>query len=130
MTAMHSVLVTLPVRNPRVSAAFFAGLGFAIRQEAAGQETVCLDFGPGVQVLLLGRERFRDLISGEVGQEGTPGEVLTSLTASSEQEVDEIVARAIAAGGKPWPIMEERPVYSGSFQDLDGHLWQVVCPPQ
>jgi hypothetical protein len=40
--------------------------------------------------------------------------------------VDETVAKAIAVGGKPWPIMEERPVYSGSFQDLDGHIWQLI----
>ena len=32
----------------------------------------------------------------------------------------------IAVGGKPWPVMEERPVYSGSFADLDGYVWQLI----
>jgi uncharacterized protein len=56
-----------------------------------------------------------------------PTEVLTALSADSKQEVDEMVAKAMAAGGKPWkPIMDESPMYSGSFQDLDGHVWEVL----
>ncbi|MBA3895030.1 MAG: glyoxalase, partial [Gemmatimonadales bacterium] len=37
------------------------------------------------------------------------------------------VAKAIAAGGKPWkPVMEEGPMYGGSFQDPDGHVWELL----
>ncbi len=44
-----------------------------------------------------------------------------SLSAESQEQVDEIVAKAIAGGGKPWkPSMEEGPVYGPSLQDLDG----------
>lgn len=53
--------------------------------------------------------------------------MLTCLSADSKEQVDEMVAKAIAAGGKPWkPILEQGPMYGGSFQDLDGHVWEVM----
>ena len=42
-----------------------------------------------------------------------------------------MVEKAIAAGGKPWkPILEEGPMYGGSFQDPDGHVWEVLYMEQ
>ena len=50
---------------------------------------------------------------------------MTSLSAESREQVDALVAKAIAAGGKPWkPVMEEGSMYGRSFQDLDGHVWE------
>ena len=54
-------------------------------------------------------------------------ECLLSLDATDAAEVDALVARAEAAGAevvdgpaaKPWG-------YTGTFADLDGHLWSVV----
>lgn len=38
-----------------------------------------------------------------------------------------MIAKAMKAGGKPWkPIMDEGSMYSGSFQDLDGHVWELL----
>ena len=83
-----------------------------------------------ISVLLVAEGRFRDCADGEIRQTATGARFVTGLSAGSEQEVDETVAEAIAAAGKPWPILEERPVCSGSLQDLDGHVWQLTCPRQ
>ena len=49
---------------------------------------------------------------------------MTSLSAESREQVDALVAKAIAAGGKPWkPAIEEGWMYGRSFQDLAGHVW-------
>ena len=119
--------MSLPVRNLNVTRAFFAELGFRFSPGSSGADSACLVVGRGVRVLLLAAERFRDQISGETGS-GPAAGLLISVPVGSEQEVDEIVMRAIVAGAKPWPVVDERPVYSGSFQDPDGHLWQIACP--
>ena len=80
-----------------------------------------------IYVMLLAKERFRDFITGEISDATRGTEVITSLSTDSREQVDELVANAIAAGGKPWkPAVQEGPMYGGSFQDLDGHVWELM----
>ena len=125
---MRSITVSLPVRNLKVSAAFFAELGFTFSPELSGPDTVCLMIDQNISVLLISAERYRDRVNGDASCTGSGGEALLCLSADGEREVDEIVKKAVIAGGRPWPVAGERPVYSGSFLDPDGHLWQVACP--
>lgn len=124
---MRSIVVSLPVGNLKVSEAFFAGLGFTFSPGGSLPGTACMLVDRNVRVLLVEQERYRDLINGDLSQDGRSGGLVTSLSVGSEQDVDDIVAKAVATGAKPWPILEERTGYSGSFQDLDGHLWQFIC---
>lgn len=126
---MRSIQVTLPVRNLKVSAAFFAELGFTVSDGLIRPGSVSIVLDQNVHVCLLPQEHYRDRIDVDSDPAVRGGSALISLTASSKQEVDEIVMRAIVAGARPWPMLDEHPGYSGSFQDPDGHLWQVTCPP-
>jgi uncharacterized protein len=128
--AMRTIHFSLPVRDLQTSRAFFADLGFTFSPERSGCETACMTVAGNVFVTLAAAEWFRGRIDADVSPEAGRGGFVISLSAGSEQEVDDIVAKAISAGAKPAPIMEDRPVYSGSFQDLDGHIWQLTCPPQ
>lgn len=51
---------------------------------------------------------------------------------SSKEEVDALLARAEAAGATLTGEAHDRPwgIYSGYFQDPDGHLWEVVWNPR
>ena len=54
-------------------------------------------------------------------------EVQNALSASSREEVDELVEKAIAAGARSAkPANDEGFMYSRGFQDPDGHLWDFV----
>lgn len=125
---MPSITVTLPVRNLRVSAAFYAGLGFALSPEASAPDTVRMMIDRNISVLLMRAARYRDLVSDDADCAGSGAEALLCLSASSEREVDAIMVKAIIAGATPWPIADDQPACSGSFLDPDGHLWQVACP--
>ena len=58
-------------------------------------------------------------------------EVLTCLSADSRGEVDGLLKKALAAGAKPWkPITDMGPMYGASFQDLDGHVWEIMFMDQ
>lgn len=83
-----------------------------------------------VAAMLLTESRFKDFINGEIADPATT-EVLTALSAASRQEIDETVARALAAGATECkPVMEMDSMYAHSFQDLDGHVWELVYMQQ
>ncbi|MNJ05344.1 Glyoxalase-like domain protein [compost metagenome] len=52
--------------------------------------------------------------------------MILALSAESREQVDEIVNRALAAGGTKYndPV-DHGFMYGWSFQDPDGHLWEV-----
>jgi uncharacterized protein len=53
--------------------------------------------------------------------------VLVALSADSRQQVDELVDKALAAGGQPsMEANDQGFMYGRSFQDPDGHTWEVV----
>jgi predicted lactoylglutathione lyase len=121
------IFVNLPVKNLTASRTFFAELGFNFNRGFSDETCACMVVDQNIYVMLLAEERFRDFINGEISDAANATGVINCLSADSRQQVDELVARAINAGGKPWkPAIEEGPMYGGSFQDLDGHVWELM----
>jgi predicted lactoylglutathione lyase len=124
---MRMIFVNLPVKNLTASRTFFAELGFNFNRGFSDESCACMVVDQNIYVMLLAEERFRDFINGEISDAANATEVINCLSADTRQQVDELVARAISAGGKPWkPAIEEGPMYGGSFQDLDGHVWELM----
>jgi predicted lactoylglutathione lyase len=124
---MRMIFVSLPVRDLPASRAFFTGLGFVLNTEFSDSSCACLVVDRNIFVMLLVESRFRDFINGEISDPTRATEVITCLSADSRDQVDDTIARALAAGGKPWkPVVEDGPMYGGSFQDLDGHVWELL----
>jgi predicted lactoylglutathione lyase len=124
---MRMIFVNLPVKDLKASTDFFTELGFQVDPRFSDDNATCLVVDQNVFVMLLVEERFRDFINGDVCDATTATEVLTCLSADSKQHVDDTVAKAIAAGGKPWkPTLEQGPTHVGSFQDIDGHVWELM----
>jgi hypothetical protein len=121
------IFVNLPVKDLTAARGFFSELGFEFNPQFSDHQAACMVIDQNIFVMLLVEERFRDFINGEISDATKTTEVLTCLTADSKDYVDETVAKAIAAGGKPWkPTFEQGPMYGGSFQDLDGHVWELM----
>jgi predicted lactoylglutathione lyase len=124
---MRMIFVNLPVENLAASRAFFTALGFEFNSDFSDASCACMVVDRNIFVMLLVRERFGHFVIGRIADATAGTEVITCLSAKSREEVDETVARAIAAGGRPWqPPVEDGPMYGGSFQDLDGHVWELV----
>jgi uncharacterized protein len=121
------LFVKLPVRDLSASRAFYEALGFRIEETSsdAGEATVVL--GDELVLALHTRERFAGLLPGDAGDPAQAPTVVHALTADSREEVDDRVARALAAGGRPGlPAREEDARYTGSFADPDGNVWEIV----
>jgi predicted lactoylglutathione lyase len=123
---MRSLFINLPVADTAASKAFYAALGFAHNPDFSDDGTTCIVISEHLYVMAMERARFQGFIEGEIAPAGTV-EVLNTLSCDSREEVDQLVTKALDAGGRPWkPTNDIGHMYGGSFQDPDGHVWEVV----
>ncbi len=125
---MHRMLfLNLPVTDLSVATDFYTGLGFGLNRDFSNAECSCIVVSDTLFVMLLTRDRFADFTAGPVGDARSATTSISCLSAVSRDEVDDLVSRALAGGGKPWldPI-SHGPMYGHSFADPDGHVWEVL----
>ena len=125
------VIVNLPVRDLLASADFYRHLGFAVDEEYCEAEAVSVRVADAVLVMLLSLERYAGFLGADDdGRPTRPDDVrpqsLTSISTASAAEVEDIYARALAAGGSARAFVEQGPVHGRSFADLDGHVWELI----
>ncbi|BBH24871.1 glyoxalase [Paenibacillus baekrokdamisoli] len=121
------IFVNLPVKDLNKSIDFFTKVGFEFNPQFTDESTTCMIVGENIYVMLLVENRFKTFVKKEIADTTTTTEVIVALSASSKEEVDEIVNKALAAGGKPFndPI-DHGFMYGWSFEDIDGHLWEFI----
>jgi predicted lactoylglutathione lyase len=121
------VFVNLPVTDLARARAFYAGLGFGFNEQFSDERTASVVIEENIVVMLLTRDRFADFVPGTVGDPAQATSVLHALSASSREEADDLLARALASGGKPWqPAQDHGFMYGTSFTDPDGNVWEAV----
>lgn len=128
---MRMIFVNLPIKDLAVSRAFFSALGYSFNEDFSDDTAACMVIADNIFAMLLTHEKFKGFINGEMADAHKVTEVLTALSCDSRQEVDDILEKALAARAKPWkPVMDLGFMYSCSFQDLDGHVWEYVFMEQ
>ena len=124
---MRMIFPNLPVTDLDRAKAFYAGLGFGFNEQFSDERTVSVVIEENIVVMLHTRERFADFVSGTVGDPARATSVMHALSVASREEADDLLARALASGGKPWqPAQDHGFMYGVSFTDPDGHVWEVV----
>jgi predicted lactoylglutathione lyase len=85
-------------------------------------------FSDVIHVMLLTHDKFRQFTPKAIADARTTTEVLLAVSAESRGEVDRLVESAGSAGGKsdPAPKQDYGFMYSRSFEDFDGHIFEVV----
>jgi predicted lactoylglutathione lyase len=123
----RQVFLNLPVADLPKSIAFFETLGFA-RNPAMGDDSgACIVVSEAIFVMLATHTRFRDFTPKAICDTSQAVEVLINLSCESREEVDGLVAKALAAGGSTYDKPEDLGfMYSHSFVDLDGHGWGLM----
>ena len=121
------LFINLPVTDLSKATYFYTGLGFDLNADFSSAECSCIVVADTIFVMLLVRDRFADFAALPVGDARTSTTVINCLSAVSRDEVDDLVARALTSGGKPWlDKMSDGPMYGHSFADPDGHVWEVL----
>jgi predicted lactoylglutathione lyase len=125
------VFLNLPVSDLAASRAFYAGLGFSFNEQFSDERTTSVVVDENIVVMLLTRDRFADFVTGPIGDPAAATTQLTALSAGSREEADDLLARALASGGKPWkPAQDHGFMYGVSFADPDGHVFEVIWMDQ
>lgn len=129
MTAKPSrkIFVNLAVRDLKRSMAFFSRLGFVFNPQFTDEQAACMVISDEAFVMLLSEPFFKTFTRREICGTRSHTEGIFALSCSSRAEVDEMVGKAIAAGGQH--AMEPQDhgfMYSWSFYDPDDHHWEVV----
>lgn len=126
-TSPRMLFVNLPVRDLKQSIDFFTKLGFTFNPQFTDDKATCMIVSEQAFVMLLVDSRFKDFTQKEICDTRTHTEALFAVSASSRAEVDELVQKAIAAGGSHAQDKQDHGfMYGWSFYDLNGHHWEVM----
>ncbi|SDG87556.1 VOC family protein [Janthinobacterium sp. YR213] len=122
------IILNLPVKDLEKSRAFFSALGFAFDPRFSGENAAFMNIIDGsIQAMLTTEAFFQSLIGKPVANAKQANEVVICLSCESREEVDSLIARAKAAGGRiPHPPEDHGFMYDQGFEDIDGHLWNLV----
>ena len=123
----RDIFVYLAVRDVVPSRIFFGKLGFGFHARFTDDSAACMIVNDSANVMLVSEPVFRTLTRREPCNTVRLIEALVAVTCPTREAVDELVKRAIAAGGRPAREPRDQSfLYSWSFHDLDGHQWDAV----
>jgi predicted lactoylglutathione lyase len=123
----RKIFVNLAVEDLDRAIEFFTKLGFSFDKRFTDETATCMIVSEEAFVMLLTKDRFKDFTGKEIADSRKETEAILSLSAESREGVDQLVHTALEAGGSPAKEpMEMGNMYGWSFQDPDGHLWEVV----
>ena len=122
------IILNLPVKDLNKSKAFFSALGFTFNARFSGENAAFMNIvDDTIQAMLTTEAFFKSLINKPVVQAKEANEIVVCLSCDSREEVDALIAKAAAAGGRiPHPPEDHGFMYDQGFEDLDGHLWNLV----
>ncbi|MRS03644.1 hypothetical protein EG832_10555 [bacterium] len=123
---INSIFVNLPVKDLQRSISFFTQLGFTFNAQFTNEEATCLILGKDMYAMLLVEKLFSDFSKRPIGETPKTAEVITSLMLENKADVDVLADKALKAGAVNYSDPVDMGfMYNRSFQDLDGHLWEV-----
>ncbi|MFP2906021.1 VOC family protein [Pyxidicoccus sp. 3LFB2] len=122
------IIFNLPVKDLNKSKAFFSALGFSFNPQFSNESAVFMNIVEGsIQAMLMTEAFFKSFTNKSVVHAKEANEVIICLSCENRGEVDSLIAKAAAAGGRiPHPPEDHGFMYDQGFEDLDGHLWNLV----
>lgn len=122
------IFVNLPVADLTRATAFYQAVGAEKNEQFSDGTASCMVFSETIYTMLLTHEKFRQFTPKKIADARTSSEVLICISADSRDAVDVMVGKAQAAGGAvdPGPKQDYGFMYGRSFEDPDGHIWEVM----
>ncbi|GAA3205851.1 MULTISPECIES: VOC family protein [Streptomyces] len=121
------IFVNLAVDDLEAAKKFYTGLGYSINEQFSDETAASVVISDTIFAMLLTRQKYAQFTKKEIVDSTKSSEVLLALSAASREEVDAMVDRAVAAGGSVTGETQDHGfMYGRSFDDIDGHTWEVV----
>ena len=121
------IFVNLPVKDLKRSMEFFNKLGYQFNPQFTDETAACMIVADDIYVMLLTHPKFKEFTPNAICDSTKFTEVLVCLSSESREKVDDTVRKAVAAGGTTYAEVKDFGfMYQHGFQDLDGHIWEVI----
>lgn len=122
----NQIFVNLPVKDLSKTIAFFTQIGFEFNPQFTDDNATCMIISEHIFAMLLVEDYFKTFIKKEIVDASKSTEVIVALAVDNREEVDAIVQRALDAGAATYnDPMDHGFMYQRSFQDINGHLWEI-----
>ena len=121
------IFVNLPIKDLNRTIEFFTKLGFNFNPQFTDENATCMIIGEDIFVMLLVEKFFKTFTKKEICDASKNTEVIVALSAEGREKVDQMINKAIEAGGREFREPQDHGwMYERSFEDIDGHLWEIV----
>ncbi|HEY4081053.1 MAG TPA: VOC family protein [Burkholderiaceae bacterium] len=122
------IFVNLPVSNLAKAKALYEAIGAVNNPQFSDDTAACMVVSDTIYVMLLTHAKWATFTKKPISDAHRASEVMLCLSAENRQAVDSLVNAAGAAGGKPDvnPPQDHGFMYGRSFEDVDGHIWEVM----
>ncbi len=124
---VSKIFVNLPVKDLEKSRSFFGSLGFTFNPQFSDDTAACMVMSEAIYAMLLTHPKAQQFTSKAIADAHRTTEVLIALSVDSKSEVQDLVDKAVKGGAKePRPPQDYGFMFARSFEDPDGHIWEVV----
>ncbi|MGX7666671.1 VOC family protein [Flavobacterium pedocola] len=121
------IFINLPVADLQKAMTFYTAIGFINNPQFTDETAACMVLTEEIYVMLLTFPKFREFTKKEISNTNSTASVINSVSVDSIEEVNTMIEQALKSGGKEtnepkdYGFMQQH-----SFEDLDGHLWEVL----
>jgi uncharacterized protein len=121
------IFVNLPVKDLTKTMEFFTKLGFTFNPQFTNENAACMIVGEDIFIMLLIEKFFGTFTKKGICNTTKDTEVIVALSAENREKVDQMINKVIEAGGRESREPQDYGwMYGRSFQDIDGHLWEII----
>ncbi len=120
------IFINLPVKDLNNSISFFTKTGFTINAQFTDETAACVVITEDIYAMILTHSKFKEFTHKEIADATKTTEVLIGLSFDSKEKVNELTNKALQAGGTETRAPQDYGfMYGRSFNDLDGHIWEL-----
>ena len=124
---ISKIFVNLPVKDLDKSMAFFKAIGFSFNPQFTDKTAACMVMSEDIYAMLLTHDKWKTFTTRPIPSKDS-SEVMLALSCDSKDEVNRFTDTAGKNGGiaDVNPVQDHGFMFSRSYTDLDGHIWEVM----
>ena len=121
------IFVNLPAKDLNKTIEFFTKLGFKFNPQFTDENATCMIVGEDIFVMLLVEKFFKTFTKKKICDTSKNTEVIVALSVEGREKVDQMINKAIEAGGRESREPQDHGwMYGRSFEDINGHIWEII----
>jgi predicted lactoylglutathione lyase len=126
MTKM--IFLNLPVRDLQAATNFYLAIGGTLNPQFSSDQASSIMFSDSIGVMLLTHKHYSQFTAREIGDPKRDSQMLIALTTDSKDEVNAVIEKGVAAGGRadPNPVQDLGFMFNRHIEDPDGNVWELL----